>query len=157
MTSLTNEYFVFGKVTGNFDCNYAENIESLKGAPKEVGGIFDCVRCHNITSLKGAPKEIGGPTNVNQVTLSLDCSWCTSLKSLEGCTPNLKAMSIEGCKSLTSLQGAPKVSQFFNAKYCGFTESDVTKEIGYCKRILVNESLYSDSFFYILSIQCIEL
>ena len=58
LTSLTNEYFVFGKVTGNFDCNYAENIESLKGAPKEVGGIFDCVRCHNITSLKGALKRL---------------------------------------------------------------------------------------------------
>lgn len=246
LTSLTNDYFVFGKVTGTFDCNYAENIESLEGAPKEVGGDFECIlckklttlegapkkvggdfyckecyieslkgapkevggdfycgRCHNITSLKGAPKEVGGsfycgecenltslkgapkkvggsfccekcnllktleggpeivmsrficarckgltslkgapkeingPDSVNQVTVSLDCSWCSSLNSLEGCTPNLKAMSIEGCKSLKSLQGAPKVSQFFNAKYCGFSESDVTKEIGYCKRILV--------------------
>ena len=34
--------FVFGKVTGKFDCMGCEQLNTLNGAPKEVGGNFDC-------------------------------------------------------------------------------------------------------------------
>ena len=59
ITSLTNEYFEFGVVNGNFNCLYCDFLTTLKGAPKKVGGDFYCYRCSSLTTLKGAPKEVG--------------------------------------------------------------------------------------------------
>ena len=49
---LTNDLFVWKTVKGTFDCNNSI-IDSLEGAPKQVGGDFLC-NWTNITSLKGA-------------------------------------------------------------------------------------------------------
>ena len=44
-TELTNIYFVFGKVEGDFDCSNCKDLKTLKGAPKEVEGDFNCSNC----------------------------------------------------------------------------------------------------------------
>ena len=38
ITSLTNGMFVWMVVNGSFDCMSCNSLESLEGAPKEVGG-----------------------------------------------------------------------------------------------------------------------
>ena len=40
ITTLTNEFFEFGKVSRDFDCNYCGSLTSLEGAPKKVGKTF---------------------------------------------------------------------------------------------------------------------
>lgn len=44
-TALTNGYFVFGKVEGDFDCSNCKDLKTLEGAPKEVEGDFNCSNC----------------------------------------------------------------------------------------------------------------
>ena len=44
-TSLTNMYFIFGTVKGNFICSYCPRLTSLEGAPKNVGRDFYCNDC----------------------------------------------------------------------------------------------------------------
>lgn len=75
ITSLTNDLFRWGIVSGSFYCNGCKNIKTLEGAPKEVDRDFYCGSCDNLTSLKGAPKEI---------SKNFDCSDCKKLESLEG-------------------------------------------------------------------------
>ena len=55
---LTNEYFIFGEIKGNFDCSYCSSLTSLDGAPEKVGGNFNCSYCDSLTSLEGVPKSI---------------------------------------------------------------------------------------------------
>ena len=45
IASLTNEYFVWATVDGYFECIYCVKLESLEGAPKEVGEAFGCSGC----------------------------------------------------------------------------------------------------------------
>ena len=59
INSLTNNIFVFGKVSGFFECCNCNNLTSLEGAPKKVGVAFYCVNCNNLTSLEGAPEKVG--------------------------------------------------------------------------------------------------
>ena len=75
ITSLTNGMFIWTTVNGSFDCMRCYFLNTLKGAPKEVGGSFDCSMIDALTSLKGAPEKVGGNFN---------CSRCKSLTSLEG-------------------------------------------------------------------------
>ena len=44
-TSLTNGYFIFGTVKGNFNYSYCPSLTSLEGAPKNVGKNFYCHDC----------------------------------------------------------------------------------------------------------------
>lgn len=44
-TSLTNRYFIFGTVKGNFNCSYCPKLTSLEGAPKNVERDFYCHDC----------------------------------------------------------------------------------------------------------------
>jgi len=55
---LTKLPLQFGKVTGNFYCNYNQ-LTSLVGAPKEVTHGFYC-HSNKLTSLEGAPKTVRG-------------------------------------------------------------------------------------------------
>ena len=50
--------FVWGEVKEYFYCDSCFNLESLEGAPKEVGGVFNCNYCNSLKSLKGAPKKV---------------------------------------------------------------------------------------------------
>ena len=100
ITSLTNDLFIWTSVKGSFYCRNCSRLESLDGAPEEVGGSFYCAGCNSLKSLKGAPKEVGG---------YFDCS---------------------SCKSLKSLDGAPEeVGTYFDCSNCGksFIEDDIKK------------------------------
>ena len=59
IVTLTNEFFEFGKVSGNFDCYGCKLLTSLKGAPKKVGRSFYCTGCESLKTLEGAPKKVG--------------------------------------------------------------------------------------------------
>ena len=122
ITSLTNGMFIWATVDGYFECIYCIKLESLEGAPKEVGEYFDCSGCKSLESLEGAPKEVGD---------NFCCSRCNSLKSLEGAPKEVrKDFDCYGCKSLTSLEGAPKeVGRGFYCHNCKvkFTKDDVKK------------------------------
>ena len=99
ITTLTNEFFEFGKVSKDFDCNYCGSLTSLEGAPKEVGGGFICHSCNSLKSLEGAPEKVG---------VGFNCGWCDSLTSLEGAPKEVgRAFYCGHCKYLTSLEGAP--------------------------------------------------
>lgn len=118
--SLTNKYFIFGDIKGNFDCSCCPNLTSLEGMPKEIKGNFKCFSCHSLTSLKGAPKKVGG---------DFDCSFCSNLISLEGAPIEVGGtFKCSYCSNLKSLKGAPKeVGDIFACEECGkqFDKIDV--------------------------------
>ena len=99
IVSLTNEMFVWSTVRGDFDCSFCKALESLKGAPKNVGVSFDCSRCTRLHTLEGSPKNIGE---------AFMCS-NTAITSLAGAPKEVKGtFMICDCKSLESLNGCPK-------------------------------------------------
>ena len=120
--SLTNKYFIFGKVKGNFDCSYCSSLTSLDGAPEVVDGDFYCYNCFSLTSLKGAPEKVGG---------NFYCHGCKSLTSLKGAPEVVgKNFDCSYCSSLTTLEGAPKkVGGDFTVIDHGnlFTREDIEK------------------------------
>jgi hypothetical protein len=59
ITSLTNDTFIWGTVDGDFICEGCYFLNTLKGAPKEVGKTFYCSYCESLEALEGAPKEVG--------------------------------------------------------------------------------------------------
>ena len=73
--TLTNEYFVFKTIHGNFDVSECLDLETLKGAPKIIYGDFCCYDCPSLKRLD---------TDTIQVTGNFDISNCTELESLEG-------------------------------------------------------------------------
>ena len=98
--SLTNDLFVWGKITKYFNCGHAK-ITTLEGSPKYVGGFFDCSHCNNLVSLEGAPEEVNG---------SFNCNCNNNLISLEGAPQKVGRDFFCGhCQKLTSLKGAPKI------------------------------------------------
>lgn len=60
ITKLTNDLFIWKKVTGDFRIQFCNNLISIEGAPKEVKGDFVCMYCKSLESLEGAPKIVGG-------------------------------------------------------------------------------------------------
>ena len=108
-SSLTDEYFEFGSISGSFNCKECESLKSLKGAPKEVGMNFDCSECVSLKSLEGSPEKVGW---------DFVCIGCTSLKSLEGSPKDADGgFYCNDCESLKSLEGAPK--EVGGNFYCG--------------------------------------
>ena len=131
LTSLTNEYFKFGVVSGSFDCQSCKSLTSLEGAPREVGEFFNCNHCHSLVSLEGAPREVGEFFNCShchslvslegaprEVSEFFDCNFCRSLVSLEGAPKEVDGFNCEACNSLTSLKGAPEKVSFFSCRHC---------------------------------------
>ena len=49
------DYIQFGYVNGDFFV-CGEQLESLRGCPREVGNSFSCSFCKNLKNLEGAPK-----------------------------------------------------------------------------------------------------
>ena len=96
ISSLTNDMFVWGFISGNFDCSDTK-ISSLEGAPEEVNGDFNCSYTQ-ITSLKGAPKEVRG---------SFYCSH-TNISSLEGAPKEVRGDFDCRYTQIISLKGAPE-------------------------------------------------
>ena len=78
--SLTNDYFIWGKVN-RFNCNLCTHLTSLEGAPEKVKWDFNCAGCNSLINLEGAPKEVGG---------SFNCNRCNSLASLKGAPEKVK-------------------------------------------------------------------
>ena len=60
ITQLTNDFFEWGVVKGDFYCFGCKSLKSLQGAPKKVDGGFYCYNCASLTSLEGAPEKVGG-------------------------------------------------------------------------------------------------
>ena len=60
LNSLTNGMFIWTIVDGSFRFSGCPSLNSLEGAPKEVGGDFEVLYCKSLKSLEGAPKEVGG-------------------------------------------------------------------------------------------------
>ena len=110
ITSLTNDLFEFGSISGNFHCHSCYSLTSLKGAPKEVGGRFNCTYCESLKTLEGAPKKVE----------KFDCSYCDLLTSLEGVPEKVGGVfSCACCDSLKTLKGAPKeVGEKFDCGDC---------------------------------------
>ena len=131
--TLTSDLFIFGKVTGSFDCEGCKKLISLKGAPIKVGWSFDCEGCDNLTSLEGAPKEVRGYFNCSRCKklTSLEgapkivqghfyCNDCSNLKSLEGAPEKVGTnFYCFNCNNLASLKGGPKeVGRHFDCSRC---------------------------------------
>jgi len=117
----------FGNVTGNFDC-YGNQLQSLKGAPKEVNGDFICSR-NQLQSLEGAPREVGGNfiCSYNQLQSlegapqkidgDFNCYW-NNLQSLEGAPQKVDGSFECSRNKLQSLEGAPReVGGDFDCSY----------------------------------------
>ena len=62
---LTNGFFKWGVVKGNFSCSYCTLLKDLTGAPEKVGRSFYCSHCTSLTSLQGAPKKVDGDFGCN--------------------------------------------------------------------------------------------
>lgn len=109
ITSLTNNLFEWGEISGDFDCFDCRYLTSLKGSPKKVGRNFKCDRCKSLTSLEGAPEKV------------VDYFCCSY------------------CDSLTSLEGAPKETGYFDCFNCGkqFTKDDVKKKCSVRRSIFI--------------------
>ena len=97
--SLVNDLFEWSTIKGWFSCCGCAKLESLQGAPKEVGGSFDCSNCQRLETLKGAPKRIGG---------NFSCSSCPELKSLQGAPKEVGGSFYCYQCPITTLKGAPK-------------------------------------------------
>ena len=111
-----SDYGKFGEGIKDFDCMNCGNLQSLEGAPKEVGGYFDCSYCNNLQSLKDCPGTVNG---------DFDCSHCNNLQSLNGCPKEVKDnFNCYGCDKLQSLEGAPeKVNGNFGCSHCDNLQS----------------------------------
>lgn len=111
ITHLTDGTFEWGKVDGDFTCYECDNLESLEGAPKEVGRGFNCGDCRNLKSLEGGPQKVDG---------DYECYGCISLKTLEGAPEELSGSFFCGaCDGLKTLEGAPKkVGEDFECRQC---------------------------------------
>jgi hypothetical protein len=127
LVNLSNREFKkfpikFGKITGDFFCDFNNNLSSLEGGPQSVDGHFRCICC-NLTSLKGGPKRVGGNYSCyqNNVLTSLEgapeevggnfnCHYCMNLESLKGMEHSIikKNFDISVCLNLKSLNYLPK-------------------------------------------------
>ena len=107
---------------------------SNKGPVVDVEG-YAGVENTNITSLTNGLFEFG------VVSGDFNCAVCKSLKSLEGAPKKIGGwFDCSYCKSLTSLIGCPKeVEEYFHCHNCGvkFTEEDVRKHIKVVKNIYI--------------------
>ena len=100
LTSLTNDLFIWDTVDGDFNCVGCDSLQTLKGAPKEVGRGFYCSYCDSLQTLEGAPEKING---------DFSCSSCPKLTSLEGAPKKVGGnFYCSSCPSLKTLKGAPK-------------------------------------------------
>ena len=115
ITSLTNNLFIWGKVTGGFHCSFCSSLKSLEGAPEKVKGGFGCYGCDSLKSLEGAPKEVGG---------DFECASCYSLTSLKGAPKKCWDFYCHRCDSLKTLEGAPKeINGNFSCSQCNSLKS----------------------------------
>jgi hypothetical protein len=97
-TAPTNRLMVnFGVVSGTFVCDKSA-LESLEGAPREVGRDFSC-KGNLLTSLQDAPKKVGG---------SFICS-SNRIESLEHGPQTVGKNYYCASNQLKNLQGAPRV------------------------------------------------
>ena len=74
--------FRFKTVTGDFNCGYCINLQSLQGSPTSVGEDFSCSGCSSLQSLQGAPESVGR---------DFYCSECLNLRTLQGAPKSVGA------------------------------------------------------------------
>ena len=153
--SLTNEYFVWGKVNCDFICQNCDVLKSLIGAPYNVEGHFNCSSCECLTSLEYSPEIVGGDyvcffsPNLKSLKYiskkiggNVEGGFCDKLESLECEYVKIKGcFNCSFCNNLKSLKNAPKyVGLDFICTSCGgnFTEEDV-KKVSNVKRNIITE------------------
>jgi hypothetical protein len=124
LTQLTNDLFVFKKVT-KFSCSNASQLITLENGPEECSS-FDCSSCNKLKSLKFSPKKL----------MSLKCSLCYSLISLEGCSRLVRNIDCNSCISLPSLAGIPRRLNTLDISYCNALKKEnlksLPKAVGVC-------------------------
>ena len=107
------------------DVDFKTNITSLTNGMFHWGKVGNDFDCSYCKSLKSLE---GAP---KEVGISFYCYNCDSLNTLEGAPKKVgEFFSCNNCKSLKSLEGAPKeVGKEFYCLNCGtqFTEKDVKK------------------------------
>ena len=114
----------------NFDKAFLYKISDKPNAD----GKYEVSSSNNITVEN---KKITSLTNKSFIWTTVDgdfdCSDCKSLKSLEGAPKEVENFSCTNCTSLKSLEGAPKeVGGSFFCKYCNLLTSleGAPKEVG---------------------------
>jgi len=107
----------FGKVSGDFDCNF-NNLTTLEGCPQSVGGNFGCTN-NKLTTLEGCPQSVGGYFTCGY-NLLISLKGCPQsvggdfsckrnlLTTLEGCPQSLIGNFYCDENELTTLKGGPK-------------------------------------------------
>lgn len=104
---LTNGFFRFGKIDGNFHCDISPQLESLEGAPEKCKE-FNCTGCYNLMRLEGAPQKCE----------EFKCICCNSLVTLEGAPQECQYFNCSHCMNLKSLKGAPQECEEFMCTNC---------------------------------------
>ena len=77
LTSLTNEYFIWKNIGGNFYCCNCQMLESLEGAAENISGNYYCVNCHSL-SLDNVSEKI-------KEKVVFNCEECENYGLLEFC------------------------------------------------------------------------
>ncbi len=102
ITELTNGFFEFGVINGDFIINDCINLKTLKGCPKKVKGDFLCCYCKDLKSFEQAPHEIEG-------NFSADGCRITTLKGLP---KRVKNISLSQCSNLINLDYIPDADEY---------------------------------------------
>ena len=110
------------------DIQFKNHITSLTNGIFQWGRINGCFSCSYCTSLKTLE---GAPKKVGRYFY---CRSCDALKTLEGAPKEVGEYFVcENCKSLESLEGAPEiVDDFFSCSHCASLTSlkGAPKEVG---------------------------
>jgi len=85
--------------------NFTELPASLANCT--VKGRLICNSCIYLKSLKNLPKGV----------TEIDCSYCTDLNTLEGCSDSVETIVCRGCTSLPSLKGCGKNVKRIDVSY----------------------------------------
>ena len=110
--------------------------------------VVDCSSSLAVLGNRRITSLTNGLFRWGKVGGSFDCSFCKSLKSLEGAPKSVKdCFNCSGCKNLESLKGAPKeVGKNFDCSWCDNLESlegspEVIRFSYYCSRCSKLKSL----------------
>lgn len=167
--SITNDFFKFGVIKGDFIFKGTSKITSLEGGPIEVGNrcwyhnvnvetlegapkivkYFECIS-ENLISLNGCPEHLIGFSISSPKLASLKnsprtvevyiCQDCIKLKNFEGMPNTVTDLYCQHCLGLESFEGCPNELNILAMDDCyQFSKKDITK-VHFPKRI---KSIYN--------------
>ena len=122
----------FNRVRTNFNCNF-NKLNTLEGAPKEVGGDFNC-NINQLTTLEGSPFRVGGGfycgdnqlTDLKFAPETVGDFYCdeNQLVTLLGSPWKVSGDFRCNHNKLTTLEGSPLIVD--GDFYCGWNWSLIT-------------------------------